>query len=135
MNGSNIASPLKGPLPNLTPEQQREVLAANHMMAQEIQALRSNLESLQVILAASIFREKGLIKDNLLVAPGHPGIVATGPLEYVVSQDQINALESLFPGDHPTVIYKQEVVMDKTYLRILLTSLSDAEQTSARALN
>ena len=133
-----ILPPTRNPfagVPVLTPEQTRDLLIANNTMMARINELEHKFGSIQVILACAIFRAKEMITDNMVTAPGRSALNLVLPLEHLISQKQIDAIEHMFPGDAPAVIFKAEKILGQDWLRVCLVPLQEAEETSRTTLN
>lgn len=100
-------------IPKLSPEDTAELLAHNHALQRQME----QMQQLGVILAAMLFKTSGALDINRLAAPGHvPGFVIKAPLFASISQEEINMLETIFPGDKPILAFAQTNIGHETYL-------------------
>lgn len=112
--------------------------AVMSQMVAQINSLQQALHQQQnvaIILAAELFRAKGFIQDNMLVAPGHSAVNVLQPLVHAVGQKRIDGLEHFFGGEPATILLSMDSSGVDQLLVVKLVSISEAEAATANALN
>ena len=120
---------MTGQVPVLTPEQTVELLQHNHMLHQQLQSQIN----LTLIVAYMALREAKYIEQNVLIAAGHSSLSIKNPLVLSVTQDELNALGEIFPGDRPVLGFRQDPATGALTFQMLPQSYAENDVSVADA--
>lgn len=114
---------MNGMIPTLTPEQTQSLLIHNHQLQQQLQTQHQ----IGVILGFMVFKALGFVERNMLAMPDYPAFNIKQPLITSITQEEIDALQNMYPGDQPILGFQESRLEGVQRLMVTMVPASYAE--------